>query len=81
MKLTAFFLLVCALHVSGRTSSQTITLSAESITLEKAFREIKKQTGYYVVAYRNIVPKASNVSVEVENMPLAEFLDLILKDC
>ena len=44
MRITAIFILGVSLHVSANSFSQSITISAKKITIEKAFRLIEEQT-------------------------------------
>jgi TonB-linked SusC/RagA family outer membrane protein len=79
MKFTAFMLLVCCLHVSANTRSQTVTMSGRDIPLSKVFTVIKKQTGYAVFGNASLLKQTRNVSISVSNMPLTEFLDSVFK--
>src|SRR6186713_3051414 len=46
MKLTIFLLTVALLNVSASGLSQNITFSARNISLQKVFKEVRKQTGF-----------------------------------
>ena len=46
MRITAIFILGVSLHVSANSFSQSITISAKKITIEKAFRLIEQQTDF-----------------------------------
>lgn len=48
--------------------------------MKKLFAAIKKQTGFVVWGKSDLLQKAGPVSVSVENMPLASFLDLVMRD-
>src|SRR5690606_26872015 len=78
MKLTAILLLGVALTVSANTVSQTITLSAKNISLEKAFSELEKQTGFVVIYSLDVIEKTSPVSIAVRDEPIGSFLNKIL---
>lgn len=80
MRITAFSLLVCCVHVSATTLAQSITLSGKQIPLKKIFAVIEKQTGYVVFSNRGDLEVARPLTLTVNNMPLANFLDMILKD-
>lgn len=80
MRLTAAFIIVCCLHVSAKTWSQSITFSGEKVPLEKIFQEIRKQTNYYVAYEPSMLENASPVTVRSQNLPLEAFLQQVLKD-
>jgi TonB-linked SusC/RagA family outer membrane protein len=80
MRLTAYLLLVCCLHVSAKVASQTITLNADNIPLNQVFSEIRKQTGYLVFYDLELITAAKPVSVMVKDIPLEAFLTGVLKD-
>lgn len=80
MKLLAILLLSGAMHVSAIGFAQTINYSAKNVPLEKAFAEIKKQTGY-LFAYRiDWMKDARNVDVSVHNGSIEEALDQCFKN-
>lgn len=80
MRLTTFLLLVMCLHVSASTFSQSITYSGKEIPLEKIFSTIEQQTGYVVFYNKKLLEGAKTVTLSVDKIPLAEFLQLLLKD-
>jgi TonB-linked SusC/RagA family outer membrane protein len=79
MRMMTFFLFVCCLHVSAKTSSQTVTLSGKDLSLKQVFTAIKKQTGYYVFASKDLLAAAKPVTVAAVAMPLQDFLTFALK--
>lgn len=80
MRLTSIFLLAICLHVSASTFSQSITYSGKEVPMEKLFAAIKKQTGFVVWGKSDLLKQAAAVSVNVRDMPLTGFLDLVMKD-
>lgn len=80
MRLTVLFFIVCCVHVSANTFSQTLTLSGKDLPLKHVFSEIKKQTGYVVFFSLDDLNRTQPVSVDATDMHLTDFLDLILKD-
>ncbi|MRG47930.1 SusC/RagA family TonB-linked outer membrane protein [Chitinophaga sp. SYP-B3965] len=80
MRLTSFFLLTICLHISAKSSSQTVTLSGKDVPLEKVFSAIKKQTGYVVFYNRGLLNNSTPVTLTVNNMPLTDFMTVALKD-
>lgn len=71
--LTAVLFSVCA-------GAQSVSLSGQNLPLKKVFAEVKKQTDYTVFGRKDVFRDARPVTVSVQQMPLAAFLDLILKD-
>ncbi|WEK37004.1 MAG: SusC/RagA family TonB-linked outer membrane protein [Candidatus Pseudobacter hemicellulosilyticus] len=80
MKLTAYLLLICSMHVCATTSSQTITWSGRDVSLNKLFNVIKQQTGYGVFGNASLLKQSRKVSISAVEMPLADFLNLALKE-
>ena len=80
MRLTSVLLLAICLHVSASTFSQSITYSGKEVPMEKLFAVIKKQTGFVVWGKSDLLKQAAAISVNVRDMPLLTFLDLMLKD-
>ena len=80
MKLTATLLLFGALHLSASSFSQTVTLSGRPSSLQKVFKEIKRQTGYFFFYKGQMLQNKSDVRVSVNNAPLTVALQAILKD-
>ncbi|MBO9574084.1 MAG: carboxypeptidase-like regulatory domain-containing protein, partial [Chitinophagaceae bacterium] len=79
MKLTAFLLLICCLHVAAGSRSQTITLSGRDIPVATVFAEIEKQTGYVIISSYQLLEKTKPVTVNVTSQPVEEFIKNILK--
>ncbi|WP_159445051.1 SusC/RagA family TonB-linked outer membrane protein [Filimonas lacunae] len=80
MKLTTVLLLAFCLHVSAKVSPQSISFKGKDVKLEKAFAEIKAQTGYLVIGNKKLLNNAGTVTISAEKMPLKQFLDLLLKN-
>lgn len=80
MKLTALILLAGCLHVSAGTRSQTVSISGKDLPLARVFNLIKKQTGYTVFGKSSLLRQSDPVTVSAVNMPLADFLETIMKD-
>ncbi|NII29341.1 TonB-dependent receptor [Pseudoflavitalea sp. X16] len=80
MKLTAVLLTAAFLQVYASGHSQSVTISGKNMSLKKVFAVVKEQTDYVVFANRSDLEKAKTVSVSVSNMPLHDFMQLILKD-
>lgn len=80
MKITVILLLSTCLAASASGYAQKVTLSENNATLEKVFREIKRQTGYNFLYNDTWLANARKVSVFVRNVPITEVLDLCFKD-
>ncbi|MBC9929461.1 TonB-dependent receptor [Chitinophaga qingshengii] len=80
MKLTFFLLTTVMLHASAAGYAQLISWSGRNVPVEKIFGVIRQQSGYTIVASRDVLRNARPVTVSVENMPVAEFLELVFKD-
>jgi len=80
MKLTAFLLTVAFVHVCTASSGQSITLSGKNLPLKAVFAAIKQQTGYVVFSKQRVLEGTKPVSLTVWDMPLKDFMDLVLRD-
>lgn len=80
MKITAFILLVFCLQVSANTSGQNVTLSVKNVSLKQVFREIQKQTGLNILVKESLLQKAGRITLDVEDMPVADVLILCQKN-
>src|ERR1700754_362079 len=75
MKLTAIFILDVCLQDSATGFSQGVTLSFRNASLERVFKEVKKQTGYSFVYTRELLDEANGVTIKTENLPVQETLE------
>lgn len=80
MKLTAFILLGCCLHLSAKTVSQTVNLSASNMKLEEVLQIVERQTGFTALYNAAVLQGASPITIEANNEPLDDFLTRIFKD-
>lgn len=78
MKLTIFLLTVAVFNLHASGVSQTITFSGKDVPLQKVFNAVKRQTGYMVFGNAELLKSAKPVTLNVQEMPLAEFLKSIL---
>lgn len=79
MKLTTFILLISLMQVSAATFGQRVTLKQKNLTIDKVFREIRKQTGYDVLmGYGDF--KASKINANFNNASLTEVMDVVVKN-
>lgn len=79
MKLTIVLLtaVIFSAHASG--VAQSVTLTAQKMPLQNVFKVIEKQTGYSIFYNDEHIKSAGPVTVDVHEMPLRDFLGLILK--
>jgi len=81
MKITLAILLIACLHVAANGYSQAITLTVKNAPLEKVFTEIKNQTGLNFFYSSDVdLQKANPVTLNVNNIPVNEVLDLCFKN-
>ena len=80
MRLTAIFLLVGCMTASATAYSQKITLKARNISLERVFREFKRQSGYSFVYRDNWIREAARVDLNLENASITNALDACFRD-
>jgi TonB-dependent starch-binding outer membrane protein SusC len=79
MRLTAFLLLFCSLHLSARVSSQ-ITLKEQNASLEKVLEKAQQQSGYLFFYTSETLKNTKPVSIEVNNVDIKTFLWVCLQD-
>jgi len=75
MKMTAVLLLIASLQVFARGNAQQVTLSEQNSSLQKVFKEIRRQTGYQFFYNASLLDKARKVSITVKDAPLTTALD------
>ncbi len=80
MKLTIALLVVGLLNANAKTFSQTVTFSGTNVALDKVFNIIETQTGYTIFANKGLLHGIKPVTISAKNMPVKDFLDVILKD-
>ncbi|HJT74603.1 MAG TPA: carboxypeptidase-like regulatory domain-containing protein, partial [Chitinophaga sp.] len=80
MRLSAIILLISALHVCATGTSQTITLNASNVSLEKVINNVKAQTNYYFFYKSSQLKDTKPVTIKADNLPLESFLELLFKD-
>ena len=80
MKLPGLLLTLLLLQVSASGFTQNISYAAKNASLSTVFAEIKKQTGYVTFGAKELLKNGKPVTVSVTNMPVTDFLNLVLKD-
>ncbi|HEY0177384.1 MAG TPA: STN and carboxypeptidase regulatory-like domain-containing protein [Pedobacter sp.] len=79
MKLTTVILIASLVQVSAASFGQKMTLRGNSVTFEKVFREISKQTGYDVLVSTTKFSTGKKISVNFSGASLAEVMDKVLQ--
>lgn len=79
MRLTIILMTLGLVNAYASGKAQSITLTGKEQTLKQVFDNIEKQTGYVVFSKKGTLADARSVSFSVQNMPLRNFLDLVLK--
>ncbi|HWK07430.1 MAG TPA: SusC/RagA family TonB-linked outer membrane protein [Puia sp.] len=80
MKLIVILILGACLQVSARGYAQTVTLSEKNASLEKIFREVKKQTGYDFFYESKLLKEAKKVDITVSHASLEQVLTICFRD-
>ena len=78
MKLTAIIFFAACLQVSAKSYSQKVTLNLQNVSLEKVFKEIKRQTGFLFLYNTDELKKVGKVSVNVKDEDVEIALNLSL---
>lgn len=77
MKPTLYFILLSMVLAQGRVHGQ-IHLSFKNIPLGKVLRKIQRVTGYDLIYNAELVKKAGNIHLEINNLNLQRVLDSLL---
>jgi TonB-linked SusC/RagA family outer membrane protein len=72
--MTAFFM-----QVSATAIAQRVTIQNNNITLKNAFSEIRKQTGYILLAESQLINKAKPIKLDLRNVDLQRALKTLLE--
>lgn len=73
-------IVITMLFFSVSINAQSVTFSGKEVPLENVFTAIKKQTGYAVFYTKNMLQNAKPVTYDVKNMPLLDFLNMVLNN-
>lgn len=80
MKLLILLMTIGSLQLSASGYGQTISISLKNASLEDAFKEIKKQTGYSFIYTRDQLKNTTPVTLLASNAALNTVLDLCFRD-
>ncbi|MGQ7852864.1 SusC/RagA family TonB-linked outer membrane protein [Pedobacter sp. WC2501] len=80
MKLVTVILLVSLMQVSAASFGQLVTFKEKNVTLEKVFKEIRKQSGYDVLLSTNKIKTSTTLNVDFSNSTIEEVMNKIVSD-
>jgi TonB-linked SusC/RagA family outer membrane protein len=80
MKLTTLIILIGFLHVSASTFGQHLNFTAKNISIDKLFKELKKQSGYSFIYKSEALKDLPNVNAEINGATMDEVMQQVLKD-
>lgn len=78
MKLVSVILFASLMQVSAATFGQLVTLKERNVTLERMFREIRKQSGYDVLLSTNKIKSSSTIDADFNNATIEEVMEKII---
>lgn len=78
MKLTAILLIGFFMQVSASGTAQNVTFKGKNVPLTAVFKAFHQQTGYNFLYTYELVEKAGNVDVNLNNVPLTTALNICL---
>src|SRR5579863_1546970 len=79
MRITAYLLLITALHVSATGRGQTVTYAGRNVSLQEVFGVIKKQTGYVFFYKAGDLGEAKAVTVDWKGVTVGKALEGLLE--
>ena len=80
MRLTGIIILAACLHASAGGYAQTISLSEKNASLEKIFKEIKKQAGYDFFYESKLLKDSKPIDIDVTNASIEEVLNICFRE-
>lgn len=80
MRLTIVLLFVFFLQAQAKVKAQSVTISGRNISMKEIFSTIKQQTGFVVFARKDDDLMRHKRSLNINNAPLREVLETVLKD-
>src|SRR5690606_33363397 len=67
-----------AIIFQAQADAQSVSLSYKNVSIEKVFRDIKKQTGYNILCDVQLLDKLGHVDLDVKDKPIETVLDELL---
>ncbi len=80
MKLTTILMIVASLHISAKSLSQKISISAKNAMLERVFELLEEKSGYHFIFNSRMVADGKKVNLKVTDKTVEEVLDICFKD-
>ncbi|HET6993698.1 MAG TPA: SusC/RagA family TonB-linked outer membrane protein [Chitinophagaceae bacterium] len=80
MKPKLILLFTFSLFISLISVSQTVTLSVKDAPMKLVLKEIHNQTGLNILVDEAIIEKIGKVTLDVQNRPVSEVLDICIKN-
>ncbi|GAA4795232.1 TonB-dependent receptor [Olivibacter ginsenosidimutans] len=80
MSLQALFVFCCCLPLSAATYAQRVSLKGKNLTLMEVLKEVRQQTDYEFLGNQSMLVGAKTITVNAQDMPLQDFLNVVLKD-
>src|SRR5690606_288078 len=80
LKATYLLILISCFQLRAETFSQTLTLKTKSISLEKAFKFLEKESDYVVLYDYKEVASLKPIKLNVTNADVTEYLQAILDE-
>ncbi len=80
MKLMSVFLFAACFYASATGTAQKVTLKEKNATLEKIFKEINRQTGFYFLYNSDLLRSAKKITIEVKEAPLTDVLEYCFRE-
>jgi TonB-linked SusC/RagA family outer membrane protein len=80
MKLAAIIVFISVSQISASVYGQRMNFKATNISLERLFREVKKQTGYSFIYRPETVAGLPNIAIEADDATVQEVLDKMIAD-
>ncbi len=68
MKITIILMFATCMQAAAKGYSQNITLSLKNASIEKLFKEVKKQTGYSFIYTRELIAGAKSISLSAHTI-------------
>jgi TonB-linked SusC/RagA family outer membrane protein len=78
MKLITVILFAALMQVSAASFGQFLTLKERNVTLERMFREIRKQSGYDVLLSTNKIKSSTTINADFKNASIEEVMEKII---
>ena len=78
--MTVILLTAAFVHVHANSVAQKVSLSGKDLTLKQVFAAVENQTGFVVFYNEKIFTNTKTVSLSVHDMPLKDFLEVVLKE-